>query len=108
MRGIIVAMAFATLLAFASPVLADALDDARAAGELGERVDGYLGVPPDASGSARALGEEINDKRRASYAEIAAKRNVALEAVAAIAGQKMIEKVPAGEWIMDSSGWRRK
>ena len=26
----------------------------------------------------------------------------------AIAGEKMVEKAPAGEWVMDSSGWHRK
>lgn len=96
------------LLLGAAPVMAEPLDDAKASGELGERIDGYLGVPPDAGGSAKSLADEINAKREKSYAEIAGKRSVPVKAVAAIAGEKMVEKAPAGEWVMDSSGWHRK
>ncbi|MEZ5826761.1 MAG: YdbL family protein [Geminicoccaceae bacterium] len=108
MRMMVLVAAIAALFSLSTPVFADALDDARASGELGERIDGYLGVPPEASGSARALADEINAKRRQSYAEIAQKRDVPVEAVAAIAGGKMIEKAEAGEWIMDRDGWHRK
>ena len=66
--------------------VADPLDDAKAEGLVGERVDGFLGiVPGSAPTEVRALVEEVNDKRRAKYQEVAKQRGVAMEAVAAIA-----------------------
>ena len=102
------------MLAFVQPGLqpgaahASALDDAKAAGHLGERIDGYLGVVPGAPGSAAALAEDINSKRRARYEDIAKKRGVPVEAVAQIAGKKLVAKAPSGQMIMENGGWRAK
>ena len=41
------------LLPLASAALADSLDQAKAAGHLGEQADGYLGTPPGAPASLR-------------------------------------------------------
>ncbi|MEM7446138.1 MAG: YdbL family protein [Pseudomonadota bacterium] len=84
------------------------LDDAKAAGVIGEKVDGYVGaVTRDAS--VQGLIDEINAGRKAKYAEIASKRGAPVEAVAAIAGRKLIERTPAGQFVMDSDGqWKQK
>ncbi len=87
---------------------ADALDEAKAQGLVGEQADGYVGAVGDA-GSVQALIDEINAKRRAKYAEIAAKRDAPTEAVAAIAGKKLIERTPAGQYVRtDNGGWVEK
>jgi uncharacterized protein YdbL (DUF1318 family) len=98
------------LVLAAAPVLAADLDAAKAAGQAGERADGYLGlVDANAPADVKALVERVNEGRRKKYGEIAAKRNVPLEVVAAQAGAKLIERAGPGEYVMDATGrWKRK
>ena len=58
-------------LAFASPALAQrdpAYAAARAAGQVGEKIDGYLGVVGGGTPALQAVVNDINIKRRALYA----------------------------------------
>lgn len=103
------AIVVATALLLALPAVGSELDDAKAAGHVGEQADGYLGVVPGAPASTRALVDHINAERGSHYAEIAAKNNTSPTAVAALAGQKLIERTPSGQWYRDASGkWVRK
>jgi uncharacterized protein len=96
-------------LAAAPPARADELDQAKASGVVGERIDGYLGVVRKASAAVRDLVTETNRERRKRYAEVAKKRDVPIEAVAQIAGKKLIEKASDGEYVMATDGkWRKK
>lgn len=92
------------------PALAAPLDDAKAAGLVGERIDGYLGVVDrSAPAEVRRMVEEINAERRARYAEIAERQGAPVEAVAQIAGEKLIQRARSGEYVMGADGrWRRK
>lgn len=84
------------------------LDDAKAQGLVGERPDGYVGVV-DGNGDVQALVDRINAGRKEKYAEVAAKRGAPIEAVAQIAGEKLIERTPPGQYVMTIDGrWRRK
>jgi len=96
------------LVAWVAPAQASPLDDAKAAGQLGERWDGYLGVVKP-NGAAEALAADINQKRKAHYAQIAAKNGATVEATAAIAGAKLVESAPSGQYVMTSAsaGWKR-
>jgi uncharacterized protein len=97
------------LLAIALPALALDLDEARAKGLLGERSDGYVAaVKDDAPSEVKKLAESVNAQRRAYYAEIAQRNGAPVEAVAALAGQKLIANLPAGQWLNDGSGWKKK
>jgi hypothetical protein len=89
---------------------AGALEDAKAAGLVGERVDGYLGVVgSSAPADVVQLVEQINAERRAKYADIASKQGAPVEAVAQIAGKKLIERAGPGEYVMGANGqWQRK
>lgn len=95
-------------IAVAGAAFAGPLDDAKAAGLIGEKADGYVGaVTNDAS--VQGLIDQVNAGRRAKYAEIAAKRGAPVEAVAAIAGKKLIERTASGQFIMGEGGqWQRK
>ena len=105
-RAILILLA---VLLAALPAAAAPIDDAQRAGHAGEQADGYLGVPPGAPASAQALVTQINAERSAKYAEIAAKNNTTAAAVAALAGQKLIARAPAGEWVRNASGsWTQK
>jgi uncharacterized protein len=89
---------------------AESLEDAKAQGLVGERIDGYLGVVDSgAPGSVRSLVDQINAERQAKYAQIAKKQGAPLAAVAQIAGKKLIERAPSGEYVMGADGsWQRK
>ena len=86
------------------------LEDAKAQGLVGERIDGYLGVVDSgAPGSVRSLIDQINAERQAKYAQIAKKQGAPLAAVAQIAGKKLIQRAPSGEYVMGADGsWQRK
>jgi len=101
--------AAALVLAIALPVLALDLDEARAKGKLGERSDGYVAaVSESPSPEVSQLAEQVNAQRRARYEEIAKRTGAPLEAVAALAGQKLIANTPSGQWVNDGSGWKKK
>ena len=98
------------LVARAPAALAGPLDGPKAAGQIGERWDGYLGlVDANAPASVRALVERTNREREARYAEIAARRGVATADVAAIAGEKLVNEAPPGQFVMGPDGrWVRR
>jgi uncharacterized protein YdbL (DUF1318 family) len=110
LRSLACCLAAALALLAAAPAQAVSLDDAKSAGQVGERPDGYLGlVNQDAPEAVKQLVKSVNAKRRASYEGIAAKRGTSVEAVAALAGKKLIERAPPGEYIMDPDGnWKQK
>jgi len=105
------ALWFSTLLLFgALAANAASLDDAKAAGQIGEGVDGYVHlVDNNAPAAVKALVKDVNNKRREKYASIAKTRGVSVESVAALAGAKLVERTPAGQYVMDSNAkWRKK
>lgn len=100
------------LLSIAVVTMGDAkagpLDDAKAGGLIGEQADGYVGAVGDQK-SVQALINETNTKRKAKYAEIAAKRGAPVDAVAKIAGKKLIERSAAGHFVRGGNGqWVKK
>ena len=105
-----VAIVFMSLGLLAAPGLAASLDQAKAVGQVGERIDGYLGVvDANAPADVRALVDQINAERQAKYQEIADKQKAPVAAVAQIAGKKLIERTPKGEYVLDADGqWRKK
>ncbi len=99
----------ALVLALAVPAFALDLDEARAKGLLGEQADGYVGVvAAGAPADVTKLAAEVNAKRRAHYEEIAARNSAPVEAVAALAGKKLIENAPSGQWVKTNGGWTKK
>ena len=109
MRSLLhVAIAAAALL-LALPAAASPLDEAKAAGQLGEQANGLLGLPPGAMASAETLRDEINGERKIRYGEIAKKNGTSPAAVAALAGKKLIERTPEGQWVRSPDGeWVRR
>lgn len=103
-------LALVGLLLAAPAAHANALDDAKAAGWVGERQDGFVGlVRQDAPADVKALVKQINDKRQSTYEQIADKRDTTVVAVAALAGEKLIREAPKGHYVQDAGGsWVRK
>uniref|UniRef100_UPI0030D767CC YdbL family protein n=1 Tax=Pseudomonas proteolytica TaxID=219574 RepID=UPI0030D767CC len=59
---------------------------ARAAGEVGEQPDGYLGVVGSASPAVRALVNNINIQRKAAYTQQSAASGATVEQFAFTSG----------------------
>jgi uncharacterized protein len=97
-------------IAFTAPAVADALDDARAAGLVGERPDGLLApVSPSAPANVKSLVQSVNAKRLEQYQKISAQKGVPVEQVGAIAAEKIIGNLKSGWYYMDDSGnWVQK
>lgn len=95
----------------AAPAYADALDDARAAGQVGERPDGYVAlVDANAPASVKSLVDSINRQRRDAYKQIADQKGVPIEQIGALTAEKIIrEKLSPGMFYMDAGGaWKQK
>jgi hypothetical protein len=89
----------------ANPVLSTA----RAAGEVGERTDGYLGFPGPVSAEVRRAADELNIKRRAYYAERASAQHSTVEDYAFTMGCQLIAKTKPGEKYQAPDGtWRTR
>lgn len=108
----------ATALALALPGIAQAqardpaYAAARASGQIGEKMDGYLGYVGTPSPALRALVEDLNIKRRAVYSDGAKAASATVEEFAftsgclAIARTRPGEKyqAPGGAWQTRTSG----
>ncbi|MBL4834061.1 MAG: YdbL family protein [Pseudomonas sp.] len=104
----------AAALLMAAPALAltlnqamGALPEAKSAGLLGERPDGYVGVVTP-QGNAADIAKLINEARRAEYQRLAKENGIALRDVEAIAGKKALDRTPAGQYIQLNGVWMPK
>jgi uncharacterized protein YdbL (DUF1318 family) len=96
-------------LTLSQPAFAQDLDQAKAQGLIGERIDGLIGSPQSSvTPDVAALIDRINSERLAKYRSIAAKNNTSVQAVQAIVGRKLIDKASSGHYVDDGSGWRKK
>jgi uncharacterized protein YdbL (DUF1318 family) len=98
-------------MVFAAPAMAaDSLEDARAAGLVGERPDGLVApVSSNVPADVMSLIQSVNAKRMEKYQQIAAEKGVPVEQVGAITGEKIIAKLKPGWYYMDASGnWVKK
>ncbi|WP_339136755.1 MAG: YdbL family protein [Candidatus Electrothrix sp. GW3-4] len=94
-------------LLLCQPVFALDLQAAKAQGLVGETPTGYLDVVK-ASPDAQQLIKDINAKRKAHYQQIAKKNKTPLSAVEKLAGQKAMEKTPAGQYVKVGGKWQKK
>ena len=114
LRKIVLSSAVAGLAlgGVASPLLAQrdpAYAAARAAGQIGEKMDGYLGIVEAETPELRRLVNDINIKRRAVYSEQAQQNNVTLEEYALTSGCQLILKTVAGEKYQAPGGaWQTR
>ena len=112
-----IALAAGTLvlaaLAISAPASAQQRDPAyaaaRAAGQVGERTDGYLGFPVPPSADIRHMAEDINIKRRAIYADKAEAQKATIDEYAFTAGCLAIARTVPGEKYQAPDGsWRTR
>ncbi len=99
-------------LAFGSAALAQrdpAYQAAREAGQVGEQIDGYLGVVAAPSADLRALVNSINIQRKAAYTRSAAASGATVEQFAVTSGCNLILKTVPGEKYQAPDGtWKTR
>ncbi|MCH8684733.1 YdbL family protein [Pedomonas mirosovicensis] len=105
--------ALGVAVAIAGPAAAQEdtfIDQARASGQIGEQADGYVGAVKGASGDLKARIDQINIKRKAFYTQLAEKRGVTVNEVAAAAACKLFEhKVGPNEYYRTEGGqWMQR
>lgn len=82
---------------------------ARSAGQVGERMDGYLGIVVAETPELRRIVNDINIKRRALYSERAKANNATIEEYALTAGCQAIAATTAGERYQAPDGsWQTR
>ena len=105
-----IALVIAFMAMTASSAWAITLSEARSQGLVGERPDGLIGaVSSNASTEVVQLVSTVNAARLDSYRGVASKDGAPLQAVQAIAGEKLIQTARQNGWyVMDTSGrWSR-
>lgn len=104
-------IALLMIAAAATPALAQrdpAYAAARAAGEVGEQPDGYLGIAVTPTDALRRLVSDINAQRKAAYAE-SARDGSTLEQFAFVSGCNLIAKTAPGEKYRTPGGvWKTR
>ena len=112
-KSMLAAAAVATALGgFVAPAYAQrdpAYAAARAAGQVGEKMDGYLGVVGSETPELKRIVNDINIKRRAVYSERAQANNATLEEYALTAGCQAILATKPGEKYQEPDGsWQTR
>ena len=86
-----------------------AVEAARAAGAVGERYDGYVGIASPVSGPVRSQVATINIHRRSLYSNLAARKGASPQDVGITAGCQLLARVQAGQVYLLADGvWRRR
>lgn len=99
------ALGLGTAAAAQSPGLGAAI----AAGQVGERYDGYLGVASAPSPVLTRQVNAINIRRRNLYIQLAERRNVTPDLVGIATGCQLLSRLGPGEAYMLQDGvWRRR
>ncbi|MFQ5563161.1 MAG: YdbL family protein [Parvularculaceae bacterium] len=118
MKRSVVSTVFATVLAFAAlstlsgaSAASAAIEDAKSRCIVGEQADGYLGVvkAEEADDALRREVRDVNQQRKAYYAEIATRNGVTIEVTAALTAEKLINQAPSGQCVRNQQGvWLKK
>jgi uncharacterized protein len=89
---------------------AQTLEEAKSAGVIGEKRDGYIGfVQANPPAAVVALVNDVNRQRRTRYEEIARENNIAVNEVAQLAYARAVEATRPGHFVEDANGrWVRK
>jgi uncharacterized protein YdbL (DUF1318 family) len=102
-------LALALLAAAPAAAQTPAVNAARAAGAVGERFDGYIGVASAISSAVRSQVASINLQRRSLYSRLASSRGASPQDVGITAGCQLLARVGVGETYMLADGvWRRR
>lgn len=104
------ALAAAVLVPSAAPAQSfPELAAARAAGQVGERYDGYLGFAAAAPPSVQRQVSSINIRRRSLYAGLGQRRGVTPQMAGIATGCELLARVAVGEvYLLQDGVWRHR
>ena len=105
------AFLFALLLLPMTPAAAQPalVEQAIAAGQVGERYDGYMGFVGTPSPQLKRQVDAINIRRRNLYIGLSTRRNVSPQLAGMATACQLLSRLGAGEAYMLADGaWRRK
>jgi uncharacterized protein YdbL (DUF1318 family) len=109
MRLALLLLGAALLAAPAGAQESASVTEARRAGLIGERFDGYLGFVTMPNDSLRRQINAINIHRRALYSQLARQKGVTTEEVGITATCTLFSRIPVGGYYLTSDrGWRRR
>ena len=98
-------------LFFSSVVFAISLDEAKDQGLVGEKDNGYLGLvvmQQHTPNQTQSLIDDINNKRKAVYVELAEKNGITLQQVEKLAAKKAYDKTSVGHYLWHNGEWVKK
>ncbi|CDH04482.1 YdbL family protein [Xenorhabdus bovienii] len=99
---------FLASLLFSSFAVGMTLSEAKQQGLVGETFSGYL-APVKNTRDAQSVIQKVNGEREKKYAEIAAQNNMTTNQVAKMAGEKLVNRAGAGEYVLGINGnWVKK
>lgn len=82
---------------------------ARSAGQVGEKMDGYLGIVGSATPGLQRIVNDINIKRRAVYSQRAKATNATIEEYALTAGcQAILNTKPGEKYQAPDGSWQTR
>lgn len=82
---------------------------ARESGQIGEKPDGFLGIVGSATPALQAMVDDLNNRRRANYAERAQANGATLIDYATTQGCILIARTVPGEMYQAPDGsWQRR
>lgn len=87
----------------AMPALALDLHAARAQGQIGEKLDGYVTALKPSS-EVNALVSSVNAKRRAEYTKISKQNGEPVDVVGKLAAPQILQGLESGASYQDSNG----
>jgi len=112
----VVSLAMIAMIATISPKGALAagadslLEKGKAAGQVGEKLDGYIGlIDESAPENIKKMVKDTNERRKARYESIAKSRGTNVESVSKLAAAKILERVKPGQLFEGADGkWVEK
>ena len=97
-----------TLMTLSAPAYALDLHEARASGQVGEKLNGYVSALKDTA-DVQALVAEINAKRKQEYARISAENSQPVDVVAKLAAEQIINGLEPGVFYQAADGsWKKR
>jgi uncharacterized protein YdbL (DUF1318 family) len=110
LAGLMAMLAIALVTGPVATARAKPLDGPRAAGQIGERYDGYVVLrDQNAPASVKALVSQTNAQRKALYEKRAKEDKVPVSAIGKIYAEQIIKSAPKGTYFLDASGkWTRR
>ncbi|RJT24108.1 YdbL family protein [Buttiauxella izardii] len=107
MKNIVKGVLLASVL-ISQQALALTLTEARQQGRVGETLSGFI-APVKQDKETLALVKSINEARSENYQKLADSNNISANQVAELAGQKLVARAQAGEYVRGINGqWMRK